>query len=97
MSYLMRPQSEWDWRDFRSFVLDLMEENSIPRADLSSAAESSIFKSFIKRWGIERAAEIASAGFALGKGFWGGRPINQYSFAAKVDPFFAVPVNEMIK
>ena len=80
-------KDEWDWNDLRDYVVGQIEERfgAFPR---DSRKESGIFKSFLGRYGADRAQAIARFAFEIGDGRWKGAPISVNRFCKGSDPYF---------
>lgn len=83
-----RPVAEWNWSDLRDFIIEGIEQRHGPQVR-DAKKEAGIVKSFISRWGIERAHAIAQASFDVYDGMWRNAPISINRFSKNSDPYFA--------
>lgn len=90
-----RPVSEWNWSDLRDFIIESIEQRHGPQVR-DPKKESGIIKSFISRWGIERAHAIAKAAFDVHDGMWRNAPITINRFAKGSDPYFAAIIADRL-
>lgn len=95
-SHLLVAPERWSWRELRSYVLVEMERRFGPQDKLPRTRESSVFKSFIDRWGPEMSAAMARYIFEVCDGMWLGQPVTIYRWCKNSDPYFAVPLAERL-
>lgn len=87
-SYLMKEAALWTWEDLRDYVITSATERF--GAQLRNPVkEKSVFSSFIKRYGTERAVLVAMAAFQVFEGIWASAPIGVNRFCKNSDPYFA--------
>lgn len=86
--YLLKPPLEWGWEDLRDYVVT-EATNRFGEQLRDPVKEASIFKSFISRYGVQRAVLVAMAAFEIHGGTWASAPITVTRFCKRSDPFFA--------
>jgi hypothetical protein len=98
-THLAVDTSQWTWREFRDYVMGEIEARfgpSTPADPLWPRKEVGIYKSFLDRWGAERAVAICRYAFDACDGRWQGQPITPYQFCKGSDPHFASPIAERL-
>lgn len=87
VAWKMMEPSQWQWSDLRDYII-FQSESMFGPAERNPAKESSIVKSFMKRWG-PMAVPIAQRAFTVYEGVWWGEPVRIERFALGNDGNFA--------
>jgi hypothetical protein len=93
-THLIASAESWGWEQLRDYVVSKIEDRfgSFPR---ETQKEYGIFTAFVARWGAQASA-IARYAFETCDGVWRGAPISVNRFCKRSDPYFAIPIAEMM-
>lgn len=84
---LLRPPSEWGWRDLRDYAVERL--GSLPTNGMHPAQVAGVLKSFLGRWGADRAKAIVDFVADVHGGVWRGEQVGVSRFTKGSDPHFA--------
>lgn len=84
---LLRPPSEWGWRDLRDYAVERL--GSLPTNGMHPAQVAGVLKSFLGRWGGDQARSIIDFVADVHGGIWRGERVGVSRFTKGSDPHFA--------
>ena len=95
-TYLMKPDSEWGWRDLRDYIRWSCQRIGFSH-ETDSRAEQSIYSSFLRRYPNGIGIKIARYVVELTDGRWHGYPVTEYTFRKSFDEEFAQAILRLME